>query len=175
MRSLLEDADFNQSPPFADVDLAAMDAPLMEAARHAGLDAKTLSAFGCDWGSAENFDLARQANEYPPKLRTVDAKGHRLDRVEFHPAYHALMAKSMNYGIHCSAFDGTGGPGAFSNRAAQFYVANQVENGHFCPITMTHAAVAALRMEPQLLDRWMPKSTGRTYDPAQKPWWENRA
>jgi putative acyl-CoA dehydrogenase len=172
VRSLLEDADFNQSPPFAAVDLATIDAPLMDAAKHAGLDVNALSAFGCDWGSAETFDLARQANENPPKLRTVDAKGHRIDKIEFHPAYHALMAKSMNYGIHCSAFDGRSGDNAFTRRAAQFYVANQVENGHFCPITMTHAAVGALRTEPLLLERWMPKIAGRTYDGAQKPWWE---
>ena len=109
MRSPLEDADFNQSPPFADVDLVGIDAPLIDAAKRAQLDTGALSAFGRDWGSAESFDLARQANENPPKLRTVDAKGHRVDRVEFHPAYHALMAKSTNYGIHCSAFDGSGG------------------------------------------------------------------
>jgi putative acyl-CoA dehydrogenase len=172
VRSLLEDADFNQSPPFADVDLAVLDAPLMDAARRARLDPGELSVFGSDWGTAESFDLARQANDNPPKLRTVDAKGNRVDSVEFHPAYHALMARSMNYGIHCSAFDTTAGNGAFTRRAAQFYIGNQVENGHFCPITMTHAAVGALRMEPRLLDRWMPKIAGRTYDPAQKPWWE---
>ena len=171
-RSLLEDADFNQSPAFADVDLAAIDAPLLDAGGGAGVDLNALSAFARDWGSAESFDLAREANENPPKLRTVDAKGHRLDRVEFHPAYHALMAKSMNYGMHCSAFDGTGGDRAFTRRAAQFYLANQVENGHFCPITMTHAAVGALRTEPHLLDAWLPKIAGRVYDPAQKPWWE---
>jgi putative acyl-CoA dehydrogenase len=171
-RSLLEDADFNQSPAFADIDLAAIDAPLLDAGGGAGVDLNALSAFARDWGSAESFDLAREANENPPKLRTVDAKGHRLDRVEFHPAYHALMAKSMNYGMHCSAFDGTGGDRAFTRRAAQFYLANQVENGHFCPITMTHAAVGALRTEPHLLDAWLPKIAGRVYDPAQKPWWE---
>jgi putative acyl-CoA dehydrogenase len=171
-RSLLEDADFNQSPAFADVDLAAIDAPLLDAGGGAGVDLNALSAFARDWGSAETFDLAREANENPPKLRTVDAKGHRLDRVEFHPAYHALMAKSMNYGMHCSAYDGTGGDRAFTRRAAQFYLANQVENGHFCPITMTHAAVGALRTEPHLLDAWLPKIAGRVYDPAQKPWWE---
>jgi putative acyl-CoA dehydrogenase len=172
VRSLLEDADFNQSPPFADVELAAIDAPLVDAAKHAALDIHALSSFGRDWGSAASFDLARQANENPPKLRTVDAKGHRLDRVEFHPAYHALMAKSMAYGIHCSAFDGSERANAFTRRAAQFYVANQVENGHLCPITMTHAAVGALRSEPQLLQDWMPKITGRVYDSAHKPWWE---
>jgi putative acyl-CoA dehydrogenase len=172
VRSLLEDADFNQSPPFAEIDLGAIDAPLMDAARRAELDVSELRAFARDWGSAESFDLARQANENPPKLRAVDARGHRLDSVEFHPAYHTLMAKSMGYGIHCSAFDGANGNKAFTRRAAQFYVANQVENGHFCPITMTHAAVGALRTEPSLLDRWMHKIAGRVYDPAQRPWWE---
>ncbi|GAC1337453.1 MAG: acyl-CoA dehydrogenase family protein [Beijerinckiaceae bacterium] len=170
--SLLEDADFNQSPPFGDVDLFAIDMALRDAAQRAGLDATKLAAFSRNWGSTETFELARLANENPPKLRIVDAKGHRIDKVEFHPAYHALMRKSIAYGIHCSAFEGTRGDKAFTRRAAEFYIGNQVENGHFCPITMTHAAVGALRAEPSLLERWLPKIAGRTYDPAQKPWFD---
>ena len=85
----LEDASFNQSPAFGDVDLFSADRPLVEAAERAGLDIAPLSACGRDYGAADTLDLGRLANENPPRLRTMDGKGNRLDLVEFHPAYHA--------------------------------------------------------------------------------------
>ncbi|MFI5003130.1 MAG: DNA alkylation response protein, partial [Reyranellales bacterium] len=135
----LEDASFNQSPAFGDVDLFASDRPLSDAAARYDLDRKALSACGKDYGSAETLDLGRQANENPPKLRTVDARGNRIDFVEFHPAYHALMAKSIGHGIHASAHDGSDKQGPMTTRAVRLYLATQAESGHLCPITMTHA------------------------------------
>src|SRR6476620_8418618 len=91
------DAILNQSPPYLDVDLYASDQPLRSAVASNGGegDAAALSAFGKHWGSAGMFELARQANENPPKLKTVDAKGYRRDFIEFHPAYHELMAAGV--------------------------------------------------------------------------------
>jgi putative acyl-CoA dehydrogenase len=83
---LLEDASFNQSPAFGDVDLFAADRPLADAAARLGLDAKTLSACGRDYGAAETLDLGRVANENPPRLRTMAGEGSRRDLVEVHPA-----------------------------------------------------------------------------------------
>ena len=103
----LEDASFNQSPAFGDVDLFSADKPLADAAARYGLDLEALATCGKDYGSAETLDLGRLANENPPRLRTMDGKGNRLDFVEFHPAYHALMAKSIGWGIHSSAHDGS--------------------------------------------------------------------
>ncbi|TMJ45317.1 MAG: DNA alkylation response protein, partial [Alphaproteobacteria bacterium] len=166
---------FNQSPPYEDVDLYDDDQPLRDAvaANGAGADAAALSAFGKRWGSAEMFEEARLANENVPKLRTFDPKGFRRDVVEFHPAYHRLMAESMAEGIHCSMWrrDGSHAPAEVA-RAARFYMTNQIEAGHNCPITMTRACVAALASEPEVLDRLLPKILSRAYDQSFRPWWE---
>jgi putative acyl-CoA dehydrogenase len=172
MTGLLDDASFNQSPAFGDVDLFAGDRPLADAAARYGLDLGALSATGRDYGSAATLDLGRLANEVPPRLRTVDPKGNRIDRVEFHPAYHAMMEKSIGWGIHCSAHDGSELQGPMVGRAVRLYLANEAESGHLCPITMTHASVGALAAEPALLAKWLPKIVSRTYDPRPLPWWE---
>jgi putative acyl-CoA dehydrogenase len=169
---LLEDASFNQSPAFGDVDLFSADRPLAEAAERAGLDLAMLSVCGRDYGAAETLDLGRVANENPPKLHIVDGKGNRIDFVEFHPAYHAMMAKSIGHGIHASAHDGSDKPAPVSTRAVRLYLATQPESGHMCSITMTHACIGALRSEPALLAKWLPKIQTRTYDPRPRPWWE---
>ena len=174
MTGLLEDASFNQSPAFGDADLFTADRPLADAAQRLGLDLAALSACGRDYGSAATLDLGRVANENPPKLRTMDGKGNRLDLVEFHPAYHALMAKSIGHGIHASAHDGSEPQGPLASRAVRLYLATQAESGHLCPITMTHACIGALAAEPALLKKWRPKILSRTYDPRPLPWWEKK-
>ena len=172
MSGFLEDASFNQSPAFGDVDLFGADKPLSDAARRAGLDPKMLSQAGRDYGAWETLDLGRVANENPPKLRTVDGKGDRIDFIEFHPAYHDLMAKSIGWGIHAAAHDGSEKTAPMTSRGMRLYLATQAESGHMCPITMTHACVGALRAEPALLAKWLPKIQTRDYDPRPMPWWE---
>src|SRR6478752_7773656 len=100
----------NQSPPFEDVNLFALDKPLAEAvAANGGAAAeKELSEFGQHWGSAEMAERGRVANENPPKLRTFDSRGNRRDEIEFHPAYHELMARSAHAGVHNSTWDTQG-------------------------------------------------------------------
>ncbi len=147
---------FNQSPPFEDVNLYSCDQPLVAAvAANGGADAQQdLIDFGQLWGSAEMAERGRLANESTPKLRTYDAKGFRRDVVEFHPAYHALMAQSVQAGLHNSTWTQEGRPRGGSSevvRAAKFYIATQVESGHLCPVTMTRASVAALAAQPELL------------------------
>src|SRR5882762_45981 len=169
----------NQSPPFEDIDLFTLDRPLAEAvAANGGASAdKELSEFGKHWGSAEMAARGRVANENTPKLRTFDSRGNRRDEVEFHPAYHELMAHSAHAGIHNSTWDLDGKPaGAPSEvvRAAKFYIATQVETGHLCPITMTRASVAALAAQPDLLTKTMPAIATRSYDPTFAPWWTKR-
>ena len=167
----------NQSPPYVDVDLYASDRPLQSAVAANGgeRDAAALSAFGKHWGTAEMFDLARAANANPPELKAFDAKGFRRDVVEFHPAYHHFMAESVAAGLAASTWREDGTPArapAQVTRAARFYMAAQVETGHLCPITMTHAAVAALAVERALVAKFMPKIMSRRYDPRFRPWWE---
>ena len=170
---------FNQSPPFEDIDLYAVDRPLVEAvAANGGVSAEAeLSEFGKHWGSAAMAERGRVANENTPKLRTFDSKGNRRDEVEFHPAYHELMAHSAHAGVHNSTWNAAGKPAGGASeviRAAKFYMAAQVETGHLCPITMTRASVAALAEQPDLLARIMPVLGTRSYDPAFAPWWTKR-
>jgi putative acyl-CoA dehydrogenase len=171
------DEVLNQSPPYVDVDLYGSDQPLQNAvaANGGGEDAAALAEFGRRWGTAEMFELAREANENPPKLRTFDAKGFRLDTVEFHPAYHHFMAESIGAGLQASTWRSDLRPApapAQVIRAARFYMAAQIETGHLCPITMTRAAVAALTVEPALASTLMPKILSREYDPRFLPWRE---
>ena len=165
----------NQSPPFWDVDLFAIDQSLVEAvAANGGASAKTeLSEFGQHWGSAAMAARGRVANENTPKLRTFDSRGNRRDEVEFHPAYHELMARSAHAGVHNSTWNADGKPAGGAAevvRAAKFYMAAQVETGHLCPITMTRASVAALAAQPDLLAKTMPIIATRAYDPTFAPW-----
>jgi putative acyl-CoA dehydrogenase len=167
----------NQSPPFEEVNLFTSDQVLVAAVdREGGRDAaQRLANFGAVCGSAASFEQGRLANEFPPRLKPFDGKGHRLDVVEFHPAYHACMAISTKQGLHCSAWDHMATPdakptaGANVARSAGTYMAIQMEAGHQCPITMTNAAVPTLLLEPALAKTWVPKILRRDYDQSFKP------
>ncbi|MCW5676117.1 MAG: acyl-CoA dehydrogenase family protein [Xanthobacteraceae bacterium] len=169
---------FNQSPPLGDVDLYSSDAALTGAveAFGAGKSAASLREFGTAFGRAEMAELARLANEYTPKLRTHDRQGHRADVVEFHPAYHRFMETSIKAGVHSSvwAADGAFVPGEHVARSARHYLASEVEQGHLCPVTMTHAATGALLAEPSLAKEWLPRIRSREYDPHFLPAGEKR-
>jgi putative acyl-CoA dehydrogenase len=170
---------FNQSPPFEDVNLFNVDRPLVESVKANGGTAaeQELSEFGRQWGSAAMAERGRVANESTPKLRTFDSRGNRRDQVEFHPAYHELMAHSAHAGVHNSTWTADGRPAGGAAevvRAAKFYMASQVETGHLCPITMTRASVAALAMQTDLLAKVMPVLSTRSYDPSFAPWWDKR-
>src|SRR5437667_1081370 len=170
---------FNQSPPFEDVDLYAVDRPLIEAvAANGGATAEgELSEFGGHWGSAAMAERGRIANENTPKIRPVDYRVYRAVEAEFLPAYHELRARSAHAGVHNSTWtlDGKPAGGAAEVvRAAKFYMAAQVETGHLCPITMTRASVAALAAQPDLLAKTMPVIATRAYDPGFAPWWTKR-
>ncbi|MGH6761511.1 MAG: acyl-CoA dehydrogenase family protein [Phyllobacterium sp.] len=120
--------------------------------------------------SSEAQDLARLANSEPPKLRTHDRYGNRLDHVEFHPAYHALMRRSVAQGLHSSIWeDGKIEAGRrHQARATRFFLTSQLECGHLCPITMTSASLAVLMATPNLYSEWSPLVTSRKYDATHK-------
>jgi putative acyl-CoA dehydrogenase len=159
----------NQVPPLAGYDVADDAALLAAAAREgAGWAIGDLHTLGRLAGSAATGEQARLANEHPPVLRTHDRWGDRIDEVEFHPAWHALMGTAVGHGLHAAPWAGQR-PGAHVARAAKFYVWAQAEPGHGCPISMTYAAVPALRHAPELAGRFEPLLAACRYDPGLRP------
>ncbi len=172
----------NQSPPFEDVNIYTSDVALGEAVAREGGDyaVNDLTAYGAIAGSAQALELSRLANENSPKLKPFDIKGHRLDTVEFHPAWHDIMHISMTAGVHCLTWEhlrngGDAQPGRHVARAGLVYMQQQLEPGHSCPTTMTNAVVPALLKQPELAKEWLPRLTVRDYDPSFKPASQKRA
>jgi putative acyl-CoA dehydrogenase len=159
----------NQVPPLTGHDVAEDPALLQAAQREgAGWASGDLHTLGALAGSAAVQQHARLANENPPVLRSHDARGNRIDEVEFHPSWHALMATAVGHGLHAAAWADQS-PGGHVARAAKFYIWAQAEAGHGCPISMTYAAVPALRQQPSLAQRFEPLLTTRDYDPGLRP------
>ncbi|CAM3513867.1 acyl-CoA dehydrogenase [Psychrobacter glaciei] len=146
------------------------DIALMEAvAREGGSWAQDhLSAFGARTGG-DLIDSGFAANENPPKLCSFDRYGHRIDEVEFHPAYHELMAAGMEYGMSSFAWRHESREGAHVARAAVMYLGSQADAGFGCPMSMTYAAIPALRHAPALAEKWLPKLLSAQYDPRSLP------
>jgi putative acyl-CoA dehydrogenase len=153
-----------------DFNMYRQDTALRAAVKRAGAGwaGKALGAFGALTGSIEYLELGVLANKFPPELETHDRFGHRLVAVTFHPAYHTLMKTAIAHGLHASPWSDPR-PGAHVARAAHYYLQAQVEAGHGCPITMTFAAVPALRTTPDLAALWEPRITARVYDPRNVP------
>ena len=112
-------------------------------------------------GSEQAMEWGRLANEHPPVLRTHDRYGRRIDEVEFHPAWHELMTVAVENGMHATPWS-SARPGSHVARAAKFYIWSQVESGNSCPISMTYAAIAALRHTPALAAEWEPLLASRS-------------
>ncbi|WP_149547044.1 acyl-CoA dehydrogenase family protein [Streptomyces marokkonensis] len=161
----------NQTPPLVQYDVFGADRALVEAVeRHLAAEVldeglSELSGLGRTVGSAQVQEWGVLANEHPPRLRTHDRYGHRIDEVEFHPSWHRLLGKGVSAGLTAA----WGRPGGHVRRAAAFQLWTQVEAGNGCPLSMTHAAVPALRAEPELAAVWEPRLTSSVYDPALRP------
>ncbi|WP_055712241.1 acyl-CoA dehydrogenase family protein [Streptomyces torulosus] len=156
----------NQVPPLVGYDVYAADRVLTEAVdRHVAPDVLDeargeLSGLGRTAGSEQVQEWGRLANENPPKLRTHDRYGNRIDEVEFHPSWHRLLGKGVSAGLTAAWTR----PSGHVRRAAGFVVWTQVEAGNGCPLSMTHAAVPALRTDPALAAEWEPRLTSTIYD-----------
>jgi putative acyl-CoA dehydrogenase len=160
----------NQAPPLAPYDLWTSDRPLREAVERegGGWAAAPLAAYGPVAGG-ELMELGFAANENRPKLKAFDRYGHRIDEVEFHPAWHRIMQLNMGHALHAFGWRHADRPGAHVARAGLSYMAGQVEAGNGCPLTMTYAAVPALRHEPAVAQEWLPRITSLEYDPRALP------
>ncbi|WP_409468876.1 acyl-CoA dehydrogenase family protein [Streptomyces sp. HC307] len=161
----------NQPPPLVGYDVFTADRALVAAVeRH--LDPTLLdevlgelAALGRTAGSVQAQEWGVQANEHPPRLRTHDRYGHRIDEVDFHPAWHRLLGKGVAAGLTAAWVR----PGGHVRRAAGFLVWSQVDAGNGCPLSMTHAAVPALRADPELAAEWEPRLTSMVYDRELRP------
>jgi len=158
----------NQPPAFAPRDLWSDDIALREALQREGAGGFSgrVAPYGALAGSSL-YELGFDAHRDRPRLRSHDAHGHRTDRVEFHPNYHALMQAAIEHGVAGLSWREPG-PGAHVARAALSYLHHQVEPGTSCPLTMTHAAVPVLRREPALSE-WADKAAANHYDPRELP------
>ncbi|WP_245931057.1 acyl-CoA dehydrogenase family protein [Actinokineospora auranticolor] len=157
----------NQPPPLHRHDPLGCDPTLVTAVRAFGSDdvVASLAGVAADAGSAEAREHGRLADAHPPVLRTHDRYGNRVDEVEFHPSWHWLMARAVGHGLHAAPWAPDAGPHAHLRRAAAFTVWSRVEAGHGCPISMTYAAVPALRHAPELAARYEPGLRSPVYDP----------
>jgi putative acyl-CoA dehydrogenase len=159
----------NQVPPLDGLNLYRSDLPLQEWVRryHGGWADEQLSAYGQLAGGAL-MEAGFLANENKPAFKSHDRYGHRVDMVDFHPAYHELMAAGIKAGITSAPWTDPR-PGAQVARAATMYLHNQAEAGTSCPMTMTYACVPALRLQPDLAEIWLPKILSGQYDPRNLP------
>lgn len=160
----------NQVPALADYNAWAGDRILRATVSREGAAwvGEQAQALGAQVGSATLQHHAHQANRYVPELRTHDRFGQRIDVVDYHPAYHALMQAAFCAGLHSLAWTAKQA-GGFVARAALNYLWNQNEQGTSCPVTMTFAAVHVLRTEAALAQQWEPKIVATAYDPRPLP------
>jgi len=160
---------FNQPPPFENVNLFSGDRALVDAVANAGAGehADRLTALGARCGSAEVIEWGVEANRQVPVLDSFDRYGHRTDEVRFHPAYHDLMRLGLDSGFAAAAWDGSAR--GHTLHAAILFLTGQADSGTSCPMTMTYAAVPALRAEAAVADVWVPRIAAGRYDPAARP------
>jgi len=156
----------NQVPPLEGMDVYSSNLPLVEAVKRegAGWVSERAAVLGRFVGGEPQQLWGRLANENPPVLRTFDRYGHRIDEVDFHPAWHQLMTMGVENELHSLPWTSSE-PFAHTARAALYMTAMQAEAGFACPITMTFAVVPALRAQPELAAEWEPLVTASTYDP----------
>jgi putative acyl-CoA dehydrogenase len=160
----------NQAPPLVDYNLFEADRPLVEAVKREGADwaAVRISAVGQLAGRGDVMELGRLANENPPKLKTHDRYGNRVDAVEFHPSWHELLGMAVETGLHSLPWTDPQ-PGAHVARGAAFMCFSQAEAGVGCPISMTYSVIPAIRHQPELAEEWEPRWNSNRYDPRDVP------
>ncbi len=161
----------NQSAPLENTNLYETNAALRDALafnlprERLAYARQRLGNLGAVLGARDTLALADAANRNPPVLKTHDRQGRRRDEVEFHPAWHQLMALALRHGLHSSPW-AEPGPGAHVERAAAYLLYSEIENGTQCPVTMTYGSVPALKANPGLAAHWLPRIYSRGQDAA---------
>ena len=153
----------NQPPPLEPYNLFDSDTVLREAVAREGVLSPGLNAMGQVFGTPEVVALGFAANKNPPQLKTFDRYGHRIDEVEFHPAWHELLGIACSFGLHSHPW-AEPKPAAHVARAAGTYMLTQIESGVYCPVAMTYGSVPTLRQAPEIAAQWLPKIFNAAYD-----------
>ena len=155
----------NQPPPLESYDLFSSDAVLREAVKREGASwaQAELGVLGRKLGEPETIALGFAANSNPPVFKPFDRFGHRIDEVEFHPAWHELLDIALAAGLHSSPW-AKPQRGAHVARAAGTYMLTQIESGVYCPVAMTYGSVPTLQQAPAVAAEWLPRIFGRKYD-----------
>ncbi len=163
-------ASTNQVPPLVGHNVVTGDAALVEAVtRHASAAVvDDLAALGAAAGTEEAREHGVLANQNPPRLTPYDRYGERIDEVEFHPSWHWLMERAVGHGLAATPWE-SDTPHAHVRRAAGFMAWSHTEPGHGCPVSMTYAAVPALRADDAIAQEWTPRLASTTYDPGLRP------
>jgi putative acyl-CoA dehydrogenase len=166
---------FNQTPVLENVNLYDIDKPLQNFLTQFSTEwgLQSIKSFGAHMGSAEWIKKGFQANQYTPVFRSHDTKGNRIDEVDFHPAYHDIMALGIQHGLHSLPWTNSQ-QGSHLVRLAMYYFHVQNEAGSGCPITMTFSAIPPLKNHFPLADQWLPKIFSNEYDPANKPFYDKK-
>ncbi|NYD42146.1 acyl-CoA dehydrogenase family protein [Nocardioides panaciterrulae] len=163
----------NQAPPLVGHNVVTTDRPLVEAVlRHGSPEVlDDLLELGAEAGTAEAREHGMLANEHHPELAPYDRYGRRVDAVRFHPSWHWLMQRAVGHGLAARPWElqEAGAPHAHVRRAAGFMAWSHTEPGHGCPVSMTYAAVPALRADRSLAEEWTPLLASTSYDPGLRP------
>jgi len=156
----------NQPPPLVGHNVVTSDVALTEAiTRHGSADVvDDLTLLGVEAGTAEAREHGMLANQHHPELTPYDRYGNRIDEVTFHPSWHWLMERAIGHGLAAAPWE-SDAPHPHVRRAAGFFAWSQTEPGHGCPISMTYAAVPALRADEAIAKEWTPLLASRRYDP----------
>lgn len=159
----------NQPPLLGRYNLFTTDTPLREALdrEQAAWARDRVTSLGAML-SGDPVQWGIQANTYTPVLRTHDRFGHRIDEVDYHPAWHSLMQLAVENELHALPWRQPQ-PGAHVARAALFYMQSEIEAGHGCPISMTYSSIPALRLQPDVASEWEPRIASNQYDPRFQP------
>lgn len=158
----------NQPPPLVGFDPLECDPALGSAISRYGGAVSAVREVALEAGSGTAREHGRLADLHHPVLQTHDRYGNRLDEVEFHPSWHWLMRRAVAHGLHATPWGPDAARAAHLVRATGFYLWTQVEAGHGCPLSMTYAAVPALRHCPELSAKWEPGLCSRVYDPGSR-------